>query len=61
MKRVLILGDKGVGKTTFLNIFLDKQLPEYEEPTLGVEAGAKTIEFDDRSFVNLQVWDTPGQ
>lgn len=43
MKRILLLGDKGTGKTLFLNIFLHKDFDRKAYSTIGIEAAARTV------------------
>ena len=58
--RYIIVGDPSVGKSCILNQFLNGAFTEDYDITVGVEFGAKTIEFNNKK-VKLQIWDTAGQ
>jgi Ras-related protein Rab-2A len=50
----------GVGKSCLLLQFIDKRFRQKHEVTIGVEFGAKMIEYDTLN-IKLQIWDTAGQ
>jgi small GTP-binding protein len=58
--KVVVVGDSGVGKTSFLCRFVHHTFEEDAPPTLGVEFHSKIVYSDDRS-IQLQLWDTAGQ
>ena len=65
--KYIIIGDtgfnffkrKGVGKSCLLLQFIDKRFRQKHEVTIGVEFGAKMIEYDNLN-IKLQIWDTAG-
>jgi small GTP-binding protein len=58
--KLVLLGERGVGKTSIVNRFVyDKYNYKYEA-TLGVDFLSKRVNIEKRS-VRLQVWDTAGQ
>lgn len=60
--QLIIIGDSGVGKTSFMDRFVDCT-PEFRQsfnPTVGIDFKVKTIVVDDKR-VKLQIWDTAGQ
>ena len=60
-KKILLIGDVGVGKTSILTKYCNNYFPEEIEPTMGVEFKIKIIERDNNVKVKLQIWDTSGQ
>jgi len=68
MFKILLLGDSGVGKTTFLNKYIDNTLPienNKPSPTLGCDVKYKVLELEkkkrNKKTIKLQIWDTVGQ
>ncbi|OMJ81316.1 hypothetical protein SteCoe_18239 [Stentor coeruleus] len=55
--RLLLIGDYGVGKTSFLLRFSDNCFTELPMRSIGVDFKRKTIDIDGKS-INLQIWDT---
>ncbi|MFW9994254.1 MAG: Rab family GTPase [Candidatus Odinarchaeota archaeon] len=60
-KKVLLLGDEYVGKTSLLNHFLDKDFESNYLNTLGVEVTKKDILIDDDTVIVLNIWDLSGR
>ena len=58
-KKIILLGDTGVGKTSILKRWLYNDFSQ-EEPTIGAQNTYKTYKVDD-TFVKLSLWDTAGQ
>ena len=59
--KYLIIGDAGVGKTSFTNQFAKEVFEEHEHiPTCGCEFQSKTILRSNISY-KIQIWDTAGQ
>ena len=59
-KKILLIGDVGVGKTSILTKYFNNYFPEVIEPTMGIEF--KTKIFKRKKFnIKLQIWDTSGQ
>ena len=59
--KVLILGDYSVGKTCFLNRYVNNIFIENCLSTLGMDYILKNIPMKDGSIVKLKIWDTVGQ
>mmetsp|Transcript_28491 Transcript_28491/g.29651 ORF Transcript_28491/g.29651 Transcript_28491/m.29651 type:complete len:207 (-) Transcript_28491:67-687(-) len=58
--KVIILGDAGVGKTSLLKQYVNKQFNHIYKATIGADFLMKEIILDGQ-VVQLQLWDTAGQ
>ncbi|XP_014053531.1 ras-related protein Rab-32 [Salmo salar] len=52
--KVLVIGERGVGKTSM-------RFKEEYKASIGVDFALKTIEWDNKTVVRLQLWDIAGQ
>uniref|UniRef100_UPI0037E8C4A3 ras-related protein Rab-32 n=1 Tax=Semicossyphus pulcher TaxID=241346 RepID=UPI0037E8C4A3 len=59
--KVLVIGDLGVGKSSIILRYVKKQFDEGYKSSIGVDFALKTIEWDQRTVVRLQLWDIAGQ
>ena len=60
MVKIILIGDSGVGKTSFLNRFCYGTFKQQIQCTVGLECGQKIVtQAGKRSLV--QLWDTAGQ
>lgn len=60
MFKLLIIGNSGVGKTSFLFRYCDSSFTGNYQTTVGIDFKVKTVVRNDRLF-KLQIWDTAGQ
>jgi len=66
-RKVVLLGNSGVGKTQFMDAILDKPtcelkaMPKRELSTIGVDFRIVTRVARDGTAVKLSIWDTAGQ
>ncbi|XP_032875738.1 ras-related protein Rab-12 isoform X2 [Amblyraja radiata] len=58
--QVIIIGSRGVGKTSLMERFTDDTFSEACKSTVGVDFKIKTIELRGKK-IRLQIWDTAGQ
>jgi len=58
--KVILLGDYCVGKTSIINRYVEDVYSGDYNCTLGVEFKIKSLLFDEKSAVDLQIWDTCG-
>jgi len=58
--KLIIIGDAGAGKSSFMHQFLDGKFRKTSTHTIGVEFGTKVIMLGQRQ-IKLQIWDTAGQ
>ncbi|XP_065841777.1 ras-related protein Rab-27B-like [Oscarella lobularis] len=58
--KLLVLGDSGVGKTSFLVRFVDDQFSNRYLSTVGIDFKEKRV-TKNRKKLRLQLWDTAGQ
>jgi len=59
--KAIMLGSISVGKTSILGQLIDNKFNSDYICSLGVEFKLKSIPIDDKSLVDLQIWDTCGQ
>ena len=62
--KILIAGDGGVGKTSFLNKYINDEFDENSEITKGIEFFCKDLDLNDEDCkfsVELSLWDLSGQ
>ena len=58
--KILLVGDSGVGKTTFINRHVTGEFTKKYEPTLGVEVNNLRFHTSDGDII-FEVWDIAGQ
>ncbi|ESO00378.1 hypothetical protein HELRODRAFT_83199, partial [Helobdella robusta] len=59
--KVLVIGDLGTGKTSFIKRYVHHSFSDHYRATIGVDFALKVIEWDDERVVRLQLWDVAGQ
>ncbi|KAM4625268.1 ras-related protein Rab-32 [Polymixia lowei] len=59
--KVLVIGDLGVGKSSIILRYVNKRFIETYKASIGVDFSLKTIEWDTKTLVRLQLWDIAGQ
>uniref|UniRef100_A0A2L2XXK6 Ras-related protein Rab-35 n=1 Tax=Parasteatoda tepidariorum TaxID=114398 RepID=A0A2L2XXK6_PARTP len=59
--KVILVGESGVGKTSFVVRFADSKFQNVHESTVGVDCKKVRIKVGGDTPVDLQVWDTAGQ
>ena len=59
-KKILLIGDVDVGKTSILTRYFNNNFSEVTESTIGIEFKTKMFIRDNLS-IKLQIWDTSGQ
>lgn len=61
-RKVVIVGDSGVGKTSILFRYVQGQFNENVQPSFGAGFKTKDVPCDDQgNTVKLYLWDTAGQ
>uniref|UniRef100_A0A6B2LLU2 Uncharacterized protein n=1 Tax=Arcella intermedia TaxID=1963864 RepID=A0A6B2LLU2_9EUKA len=60
MKKLLLVGDSGTGKSNLLSRYTNNTFHSQYRSTIGVEFSTKTTQVDGKSL-KLQIWDTAGQ
>ncbi|XP_036363408.1 ras-related protein Rab-7L1, partial [Octopus sinensis] len=59
--KVLIIGDPNVGKTSFVQRYINNTFRGTYKWTIGVDFGLKLIQWSPTEAVKLQLWDIAGQ
>ena len=60
--KVVLLGESGVGKTSIMNNFMDKDSSEETSSTTGATFSTKTLSFEKyNKSICFEIWDTAGQ
>ena len=60
-KKVVIIGDSGVGKTAIMNRYLFDKFDSESMPTLGSSTKSREVEVPGEGSIKLALWDTAGQ
>ena len=61
MRKVIIVGDSGVGKTAIISRFVNGKMPGSGRSTMGATEKLKSIHFaNSNKKLPLQIWDIPG-
>ncbi|XP_068197304.1 ras-related protein Rab-12 isoform X3 [Antennarius striatus] len=58
--QIIVIGSRGVGKTSLMERFTDDTFSEACKSTVGVDFKIKTVELRGKK-IRLQIWDTAGQ
>jgi Ras-related protein Rab-18 len=59
--KIILIGDSGVGKTSLLCRFLDKNFSINQPCTVNADFKIKTLNIDSSTSAELIIWDTCGQ
>jgi small GTP-binding protein len=59
--QVIVVGDLGVGKTSFIKRYVDNTFSREYKSTIGVDFATKLIQISEDKVVRLQLWDIAGQ
>jgi len=60
--KLIIVGDGGVGKTSIVNAYLEKDIPESYIPTIGSNIAKKEYNIKTADFgLRINLWDLGGQ
>ncbi|KAL4225960.1 Ras-related protein Rab-7L1 [Mactra antiquata] len=59
--KVLIIGDPTVGKTSFVQRYVNNLFRRDYKMTIGVDFALKVIKWSDSQNIKLQLWDIAGQ
>ena len=64
-KKICLVGDFGVGKTSLMRRFVDRQFSDQYLSTIGVKISRKVVKvapyYPERQEVQLLIWDVEGQ
>lgn len=58
--KVLVIGDYAVGKTSIIRRYTEGYFTPNYKLTIGVDFALKALDWDDKTVVNLQLWDVAG-
>ncbi|XP_076054804.1 ras-related protein Rab-38-like [Oratosquilla oratoria] len=58
--KILIIGEFGVGKTAVIRRYTEGHFSPYYKLTIGVDFAVKSVAWDPKTKVNLQLWDIAG-
>ncbi|XP_059167196.1 ras-related protein Rab-7L1-like [Physella acuta] len=59
--KVIIIGDPTVGKTSFVQKYVNDSFRRDYKMTIGVDFALKVIKWSDKCNIKLQLWDIAGQ
>ncbi|RWS14738.1 Rab32-like protein [Dinothrombium tinctorium] len=59
--KLLVIGEIGTGKTSFINRYVHKQFSTQYRATIGLDFALKVINWDKNTIIRLQLWDIAGQ
>ncbi|XP_033482181.1 ras-related protein rab7 [Epinephelus lanceolatus] len=57
--KIILIGNSGVGKSSFMNRYVNHRFTNMYRATIGTDFLCKTVTIDGDT-VNLQIWDTAG-
>lgn len=59
--KVLVIGDAGTGKTSFIKRYVHQFFSMNYRATIGVDFALKVVQWTKKSVVRVQMWDIAGQ
>lgn len=59
--KILVIGELGTGKTSFIKQYVHKFYSQNYRATIGVDFALKVLNWDASTIIRLQLWDIAGQ
>lgn len=59
--KVLVIGELGVGKTSFIKRYVHSFFSQNYRATIGVDFALKVLNWDQNTIIRLQLWDIAGK
>ena len=59
--KIIVVGDISVGKTSLIRRYITNLFSEDPRASISCEFQKKTLDIDENTSVNLQIWDTAGE
>lgn len=59
--KVLVIGEAGTGKTSFIKRYVDRLFSRAYKATIAVDFALKNIYLNEQTLIRLQLWDIAGQ
>jgi small GTP-binding protein len=59
--KVILVGDSGTGKTSFMHRFIQEKFSSTYKTTIGADFLMKNVETPSKGLFKLQLWDTAGR
>lgn len=59
--KIIVVGDSGVGKTSFLNRYIYGNFNKVPNPTIGCDFSMRVISNFEGKSLRLQLWDIAGK
>ncbi|UZJ53065.1 hypothetical protein CBS101457_002385 [Exobasidium rhododendri] len=60
-KKLVLLGESAVGKSSLVLRFVKDQFDDYRESTIGAAFLTQTVSLDEQTTIKFEIWDTAGQ
>lgn len=58
---VLVVGELGAGKTSFIKRYVHQFFSSHYRATIGVDFALKVLHWDSDNLIRVQLWDVAGQ
>ncbi|KAM0674546.1 GTP-binding nuclear protein gsp1/Ran [Gurleya vavrai] len=59
--KIILIGDGGVGKTSFIKRYIDGSFTKQYIATIGAEVYEINLQISDHHIITFEIWDTAGQ
>ncbi|XP_055605913.1 ras-related protein Rab-32 isoform X3 [Uranotaenia lowii] len=59
--KILVIGELGTGKTSFIKRYVHQFFTQSYRATIGVDFALKVLNWDQNTIIRLQLWDIAGQ
>jgi Ras-related protein Rab-7L1 len=59
--KIIVIGDPTVGKTSFIQRYVQNSFKSNYKGTVGVDFALKIVKLSERQSVRLQLWDIAGK
>lgn len=59
--KILVIGELGTGKTSFIKRYVHQFFSQNYRATIGVDFALKVLNWDANTIIRLQLWDIAGE